>query len=284
MDHSFIASQTEKSLCAKCKRAFMDHTGMAECEVCGAKGLCNLVGTPQSKNILACASCERQNKEAWDKELNDPERQQARINEHNAKWTAGVLTDAQRLMRVTLEEARAIDASIEVKEDIFNAATVSIQKLKEIIDADESIERKDWELAKQVEARFKHYKQVLFQNDNARAVLNAEMRASHVYLTQLAERLTIQERDALQLKDINYKPADSKTIAKLPLSNVAKAAKKTKLDMDEVKKYCRILADEGIPVLIETLAGYCIARGVTPEQGSYDLRKSIKEAKSESTK
>lgn len=307
--HGWKPSLTDKTKCGiihpntkhTCNRTFMDHTGMAECEVCGAKAECELI----DNNILVCAKCESDNKltdaqllmkDTIDITAINQENiiikplqvdmslsaQQARIDEHNNGWKRRQLGEAHELLNRTIEEARQIDASIQIPTDIFNAGTVSINELKSIIDKDESILNKDWELAKQVETRFKHYKEVLFRNDNARSVINAEMRASHSYLTELAKRLTEQERDALQLKDINYRPSEKGPI-KVPLSNVGKAAKKSKLDMDEVKKYCRILADENIPVLIETMAGFCIAMNKTPEQAHNELRRTIKEAKSQTS-
>src|SRR5215472_3501069 len=86
-----------------------------DCEVCPKTDV-NI--TKHYGNIWFCDEC-------WDKEIKhqSPEMQQMRVETY----------------RASVESSRAIDAKVEVRTDLFNAATESIVNLKKIIDANAEI-------------------------------------------------------------------------------------------------------------------------------------------------
>jgi hypothetical protein len=206
-----------------------------------------------------CKSC-------YDKEIslqaqnNTPEKQQERIDLANNR------------MNVALQSAREVDARILVRPDIFNAATVAIVELKQIIDSDGSIENKNFKLAEVLLERFEHFKTVIFEANETVVQATNNQKAIQIYLNQLANQLRAEEREKLKIQDINYKPKEVK-----PVKPRAIKTAKPKLDKAALRKYA---AELGISeFMLQTIV---VSRGVSVEQAADILRKSIKESISES--
>src|SRR5438552_1349413 len=102
MNHKFIPSIHNGTICAKCHKSSEVHSDKAECEVCGAVGQVDLM----YGSILMCQSC-------YQKELdlanqnNKPEVIQARLNQSRIDS-----------LNRTLSEAKEIDNSIRVSSDL----------------------------------------------------------------------------------------------------------------------------------------------------------------------
>lgn len=107
-------------------------------------------------------------------------------------------------------ESKAVDATIQIRTDLFNAATMSIVALKESIDKDDSISNKPYELAKILKEKFDHYKSVVFEINKQLVEAGNQQRAIQVYMNNLANSLRSEERDRLRIADINYRPQTAK--------------------------------------------------------------------------
>lgn len=254
MNHPFTPSISNMLMCAVCKKDNIAHTDKATCDCCPNVGTVELrYGT-----MLMCPDC-------WTKEQaaqlanTTPEAQQGRVDSLNA----------------AIEASRAQDNTVEVRTDIFNAATVAIAELKLAIDADPAITNKPFTLAQELSTRFEHFKAVIFAKNQEIIEAANQQKAIQVYLNNMANTLRQEEREKLKLADINYKPSAPK-IARTPKPVKVNTAKK--LDKGEVRKYA---AELGIPEY--TIQMLCVSKNMTPEQAAGLLRRSIKEAKSEIT-
>ncbi len=173
-----------------------------------------------------------------------------------------------------VKESQKIDSTIQVRTDLFNAATTSILELKQSIDSDSAITNKPYRLAEVLKERFEHYKQVVFELNLKVAEAGNQQKAIQIYLNTLANQLRAEEREKLRIQDISYQPTKVKpTVRKVSTSQTSK---KTKFDKAEVRKYASEL---GLPEF--TLTMLCVQKGLTPEAVANVLRRTIKEGKSE---
>ena len=252
MKHSFTPSLSNMLSCAICKKDSIAHTDNATCDCCPNIGPVELrYGT-----MLMCDSC-------WTKEQaaqlanNTQEKQVERVNTLNA----------------AIEASRAQDASIQVRTDIFNAATVAIADLKLAIDNDPSITNKPYHLASELTTRFEHFKAVIFAKNQEIIEAANQQKAIQVYLNNLANSLRVEEREALKLKDINYTP-NSPAKAKSPKPPSIKVKSSGKLNKDDLRKFA---AELNIPEY--SLQMLCVAKGITPEAAANIMRATIAAAK-----
>jgi len=255
MNHSFTPSIVDKEKCAICKQDAIAHTEQATCQACNNVGPVDL----KYGNFLMCKSCQEKELKA-EQERMKPENQQARVEAMNAS------------MNARIRESQAIDSSIQVRGDLFNAATVAIVDLKKAIDDDSQITNKPYALAETLMQRFQHFKNVVFEANEKIIDATNNQKAIQVYLNNLANQLRVEEREKLKLADINYKPGNIKPVK----PNVIKTSAAKKLDKAELKKYA---AELGIAEF--TLQMLVVSKGITVEQAANLLRKSINEAKSE---
>lgn len=232
---------------------------IGECEACEKT---DVEITVHYGNMWFCDEC-WEKEQAATKEHMSPENQQKRVDAYRNSVESRVL-----------DASKAIDNSIAVRTDLFNAATVAIIDMKKAIDENPEVSNKPYALAEALTERFNHYKQVVF--DAQQQILEAgnQQKAIQVYLNQLANSLRAEEREKLKIADINYKPATVKpTVRKVTTSQTKKS---TKLDKTELRKYA---AELGVSEF--TLQMVCVSQGITPEAAANKLRKSINEAKSE---
>lgn len=172
----------------------------------------------------------------------------------------------------SVKQSKQIDENIQIRTDLFNAATVSIVELKERIEIDTTIPNKPYALAEQLMARFTHFKSVVFELNQQIVEAGNQQKAIQVYLNQLANSLRQEEREKLRLADITYKPS----APKLDKPKTVKTASK-KIDKVELRKYAGELG-----VSEFTLQMLVVSKGCSVEVAANMLRRSIKEAKSES--
>lgn len=252
MLHEFKSSLADATKCRFCKFPQTEH----KCEVCEKESSVQLM----YGSILMCPECS--DKEIKLKEeMNRPENVAARVNEANER------------MNTLLQQSQKIDDSIQVTSDLFNANTVAIVELKKSIDSDESITNKPYALAEALTNRFSHLKQVIFERNEQNRTDGNEQKAIQVYLNNMANTLRAEEREKLKISDINYQPGAIKPVK----PKLIKTSSAKKLDKTELKKYA---AELGVAEF--TLQMLVVSKGITVEQAANMLRKSIKEAQSES--
>jgi hypothetical protein len=175
---------------------------------------------------------------------------------------------------IAIEAAKIIDNSIQVRTDIFNAATESIINIKKAIDEDASITNKPYALAETLKNRFEHFKTVIFEAQETIVQAGNEQKAIQTYLNTLANKLHAEEREKLKIADINYRPQVVKPVKPAAIKT---SGTKAKFNKAELQKFATELG-----VSAFTLQMICTQKGITPEQAANILRKSINEAKSES--
>lgn len=235
---------------------------IGECEVCDKK---DVEITCHYGNMWFCEECWTKEETAT-KEHMSPENQQKRVDAYRSSVESRVV-----------ETSRQLDASIVVRTDLFNAATVAIVDLKKAIDENPEVTNKPYALAEELTNRFNHYKQVIFEANEKIVEAGNQQKAIQVYLNQLANSLRAEEREKLKIADINYKPGAVKP-AKVKSVSTTGTKKSTKLDKAELRKYATELG-----VSEFTLQMLCVSQGITPEAAANKLRKSINEAKSENS-
>lgn len=226
---------------------------IGKCEVCEADGV---VVTRHYNDMFFCHGC-------WGKE--ELSQQDDKIVEKRQQESVDTLNNAIR-------QSRQIDESVQIHTDLFNAETVAIVELKVAIDNDANIANKPYALAEEVIRRFKHDKELIFNANKAIVEAGNRQKAAQVYLNQLANQLRSEEREKLRLADISYKPTAPKSDKVKPIKTRA-----PKLDKTELRKYA---AELGISEF--TLQMVVVQKGITVEAAANQLRRSIKEAQSES--
>lgn len=256
MNHSFLpAIGSDK--CMTCKYPELAHTEQAQCDCCPSVGKVHIYAT-----MLMCDTCI------------------AREKEHEAKSEERLtlFQIRENALNRALAEARLIDNGIQVKTDLFNAATTSIVDLKKVIDEDQSITNKPYALASELMKRFTHYKQAVFELNQQVIEAGNQQKAIQVYLNQLANQLRQEEREKLKIADISYKPGAIKP-EKPKAIRVSK-----KIDKTELRKFANQLSvDLGVNIPEYHLQMLVVQKGISVEQAADILRRSINEAKSEST-
>lgn len=166
----------------------------------------------------------------------------------------------------SLIRIQQIDQSIQIKSDIFNAATVSIIEAKKVIDEDPSIENKHFTLAKLLTERINHFKKVIFDMNEEMINKSNEQRAIQIYLNNLSNSLRAEEREQIKLQDISYKPNAVKPVKSKPI-NLAKV----KFDKTELNKWAQAI---GVPASVIQMV--CVAKNMTPEQAANSLKSNMK--------
>lgn len=272
MNHNFVESHDGTDKCAKCKFPSIAHGDEATCDCCPNKGKVEI----RYGNMLMCQAC-WEKEQAAHAESMKPENQQARVDAMHIRTNAAMNAARTDMLNNAMSASRRLDASVEVRSDLFNAATVAIVDLKKLIDENVEITNKPYALAEALTERFTHFKKVVFDANEAIIEATNNQKAIQVYLNNLANQLRAEEREKLKLQDINYKPGAIKPISTVKTVKV-RAASSKKLDKKELDKYAKELQ-----VSAFTLQMLCVSQGITPEQAANKLRKSIKEAQSEAT-
>lgn len=217
-----------------------------DCESCDAKAV--RIRPLHNRNMWFCDSC-------YEKEI------QAQVD--SVKQRAAEFSPKPAI------EVPKLDSAVQVRTDLFNAATQAITDMKSAIDADDTISNKPYALAEQLLARFTHFKQVVFELQQKIVEAGTEQKAIQVYLNQLANSLRAEEREKLRIQDINYKPAPPK----VSKPATVKAAPK-KLDKAELRKYA---AELGVSEF--TLQMVVVQKGCSVAEAAAQIRNSINAAK-----
>ena len=253
MKHSFRPSQIKPDTCAICHNDELSHGTNAECQSCGFIGTidCLMVDNKPILNFLVCATCQEKDTAA-------------RVKLEQTGETR--VAEAQRLWKL----AQSIDSTIKFSTDLFNAETVSIADVKRSIDTDESIpaDQKLFKLAEFIKNRFEHFQTVIFESRTVITDAINRQRAQQTYLNELSNKLKKEEREALRLADVNYKPAEVKIVK-------PKAISVRSLNKAELKKI-----NEEFGLAENVVQMLCLAKGWTPENFGNNYRRMLNEAKS----
>jgi hypothetical protein len=242
--HAFVVNALD-GLCVKCKGPEVDHN--ATCECCTYEGpSCEIYMT-----MLMCPECLTKQKELQAKSEAEAE---TRVTEYRTESSARLI------------EAQKIDNAIQVKSDIFNAETVAIIELKNIIDADESValDQKHFKLAQVLTDRVNGFKKAIFQlNTEVIDKINAQ-RAIQTYLNDLSNKLRVEEREKIKLADINYQPNPVKV-------SKPRESKVKKFDKADIRKWALFA---GVPESVIQMV--CVAKNVSPEEAANILKANMK--------
>jgi predicted RNA-binding Zn-ribbon protein involved in translation (DUF1610 family) len=233
MNHSFKASIGNTGKCISCGYEEIMHTDKAVCESCPNIGPVEIY---QGK-IALCEMCL-----ARDRKL-----------------------AADNLQRI-IDKREAVDNSIQVRTDIFNAEVVSINDLKKAI-YDSDTPNKPYVLAQQLIARFKQYQTVVFELQEKVLEETTKQRSIQTYLNNLANELRKEEREALRISDLNYKPKEVKEIKSV----------KVKIKTFDKKEIREIAGKYNIPEYM--LQMVVTSKNCTPLEAAESIKKSIEEAK-----
>src|SRR5678815_674951 len=195
---------------------------IGNCEVCEKT---DVEITVHYGNMWFCDDCWKLEQEA------------VKVNQAPAAQLARV-EESHNLQNAALEASRAIDANIQIRTDLFNAATVSIMDLKKTIDEDASITNKPYALASELMTRFEHFKQVVFELNQQLVDAGNNQKAIQIYLNNMANQLRAEEREKLKIQDLSYqpKPVKQPTVRKLSTTSTTK---KVKIDKAELAKYVK---------------------------------------------
>lgn len=206
--HNFVKGNIVATDCAKCKRPELDHSDKATCEACSNIGECELLGT-----MLLCMQCLKKEYEIAvnASRLSTAAFEESRINTAISNPIGLILKSVE------------IDNALQISTDFFNAETTSIIELRAALNGSAKV---DYELAKLIQARYNHFKTVLFELDAARLNLHSRQKAQAQMLNDLASKLSQEEKEEIKLKDLTYTPQEPPK--KSPSHNI-----KTKVTIEE---------------------------------------------------
>lgn len=226
MNHKFKIGTVEPTRCESCGYNEIDHTDRATCETCGNSGTCDLV----IPGMLQCESCIEADKKV------DEERK--------GLLQGAMLIDAKQ----KLEISKQYDQTIKVSPDLFNAKMLSIQEIKAVIDADDSIGSqvaKNDLLAETLETRYKHLSDCLFNIGEQAKEYHAEQRAILISWNELSKKVSDEARARIKMQDVTYVPAEVKTkipkspaIKAISMASLKKAASESGFSMVDIKSTC----------------------------------------------
>lgn len=230
---------------------------IGNCEVCEKT---DVEITCHYGNMWFCDDCWQLEVEAT-KVNTSTQAQQARVDE------------SRELQNSVIEAAKAIDSSIQIRTDLFNAATTSIIELKKAIDEDANIANKPYALAEALTKRFEHFKQIVFNLNEQLIDAGNNQKAIQIYLNNMANQLRAEEREKLKIADLNYqpKPVKQPTVRKV---GTPSTTKKVKIDKAEVAK---VVKELGISEFM--VHQICLTRQCSVAEAAVIIKKSIEAAK-----
>lgn len=207
-----------------------------------SKGECEVCGTPDVKlrlqklgNILMCEGC-------W------------------ADEQATVAANA----KAVIATSQKIDSTIQLKADIFNAATVSFTELQAAILANTEIpaEKKSESLLTEVASRIAALDTAIFTLTAETVAKQNERNSLLTSAQQIHARLRESERVKFKQFDVNYKVVTPKTVKPKPIT-----VKKTKPNITLILKVAK---ETGMPA--SSIRTSMLQKGISEEQaGKYLL-------------
>lgn len=175
-----------------------------------------------------------------------------------------------------IEKSRQIDASVEIKADLFNAETVASVELKSAIERDETIpaDKKQYVYADESLTRYLQFKQAVFEMREEMNRKENAMRFWQVQARQAAATLHGEFREKFKALDINYQPV-APPKPKLPSASKPKTGTK-KFKLEEIKKFAE---QYGVPHTSVQLVA--TAKNLTAEEAAKYLSELMKPKQAE---
>lgn len=220
---------------------------IGECETCSKTDTKVIEQYPR---MWMCEECVEK-EEAAEKIRMSPENQAKRVQDMNAQMAQ---------TNSILEVSRKIDMSIQVKADVFNAATVAAVELKQGIINDPEIptDKKDIVYADTCAERYLHLKEVIFGRREELLQMENEMRMWQIQARQHAARLSAELREKFAQADttISYPAKPVKTV---------KPAKEHKPKAKSLDKQALLDASKKYDVSMSIIQTLVAAKNLTPE-------------------
>jgi len=179
-----------------------------------------------------------------------------------------------------IQASREVDATIEIKPDVFNAETVAIHQVMGAIQHDVNIpdSDKNFVMAKTCMEHFQTMQKAIFEEkqefaEKMRAKENA-MRAWQVQVHTFASRVEDARKETFKNFDISYTPKPAKITKSTTTSTASKSKKPTKVELfDASKKY-------GVPMA--AVAFLASSRNMTADQAAHHIADTKREAAAKS--
>jgi hypothetical protein len=177
-----------------------------------------------------------------------------------------------------VQQSRSDMTSIEIKVDIFNAATTSAHELKASIDADPNIpdDSKDYAMASESLARFKQFQDVIFGLRKEASEIQAkiaakenEMRAWQVQIHTFAGNIRDERKEKFRNFDIQYQPKPAKVAKAAKAPSSTKKFSKTEL-IDAAAKY-------KVPMAMVQMVA--VQRNMTADQAAHEVFTALSASK-----
>lgn len=166
-----------------------------------------------------------------------------------------------------VQAAHIEDEKIKLKQDIFNAATVSFIELRSAIQNDETIPpaQKGYKLAEEIEQRILKLQPILFEQREAVQQTENTLYQYVKNLQSVTATLTKEQQEKFKKYDINYNPQSPKfKEAKEKKAKKAKAAKRpTNFNRRELPTVC---AKYKVPADMVAMIG--VQHNITAEEAA----------------
>jgi hypothetical protein len=178
-----------------------------------------------------CETCER-----VDVELTQMHHNMMMCSDCVAEEQQAIARSKQAAQVVT--DARKQDAAIELKQDLFNAGTVSFVELSAAIENNAEIpaDRKQFAIMSEVAERIQKLDAVIFAEDEKQLARKNERHALLINAQNVAARLHEKEREQFKQYDVNYKPVTPKSVKPKTVKTTGKKFDKAAL-YEAAKKY-----------------------------------------------
>ena len=259
-------------ICKSCE-VFNEVNDDCLCEDCNKPDLIEVVEEQieeleivnESQNVCECCDAIAANLVLYNTMNMCPEcyKKELALEEENASHADERVAEVRTHIDSEALQLQVVNTTIQVREDFFNAKTLSIIEMKAQIEQDHSIERKHFALSERLLIQYKHLKDRVFKRQEENVKDTSTMRSIQQYVNEHANKLRTGEREKLKIEDINYKPSAPKK-AKTP------KVKKAKFDKKELKKYSDLLGG-GVEYTLQML---CVAQNLQPD-GAYKVLKEL---------
>ncbi len=219
---------------------------IGECETCSKTDTKVIEQYPR---MWMCEECVEK-EEAAEKIRMSPENQAKRVEQHNTMARANSI----------LERSKVIDMSIQVKADVFNAATVPAVELKQAIinDPEIPLDKKDIVYADTCVERYLGLKEAIFGKREELLQMENEMRMWQIQARQHAAKLSAELREKFAQADTTLAyPAK-------PVKSV-KPAKEHKPKVKSLDKQALLDASKKFDVPMAIIQTLVAAKNLTPE-------------------
>lgn len=198
------------------------------------------------------------------------------INEVNQNVPAKPVFTPPLNINEVMRQNKVVNGEMQISNDLFNAEELSIAKMFEIIDHDTEIKNKPFVKAENMQKQMIAYRDLIFVKSKEISDINSKLRAWQTKFNQLANHLTIEEREKFKLKDITYTPPAVRNLKMAVTKKAIKVSRAKVKTSDVVSKAEQLHKELGIRIEPSTLRNMMISKGLTLET-AYQQLKSVLE-------